>query len=252
MNLHINNDLNYPSPFCEPNASSFSINKRGNFSFSFLVFFFFSNLLLLFSLPPSLPPPHLSLSEKQLPDTHSWITVPDLLRNSADPPGKSHAVSPIFLEWQQLRVERNLILLHQCSSKAISLISGHLLPVSTPPVAMTAVHSPLQRMLTMTKEYGACDQEFGDHWLFWLCPIALGSNSLSLHLTSCVTAGSPLTFGLFCVGFFLKYLFVYLAALGLSCGLWDLVPEQEWNPGPLHWEHRVLTMVPPGKSLVFF
>lgn len=58
MNLHINNDLNYPSPFCEPNASSFSINKRGNFSFSFLVFFlcFFFNLLLLFSLPPSLPP----------------------------------------------------------------------------------------------------------------------------------------------------------------------------------------------------
>ena len=55
MNLHINNDLNYPSPFCEPNASSFGINKRGNFSFSFLVFFFPN--LLLFSLPPSLPPP---------------------------------------------------------------------------------------------------------------------------------------------------------------------------------------------------
>ena len=61
-----------------------------------------------------------------------------------------------------------------------------------------------------------------------------------------------LPFGLFCVGSFLKYLFVYLAALGLSCGLWDLVPEQGWNPGPLHWEHRVLTTAPPGKSLVFF
>lgn len=70
MNLHINNDLNYPSPFCEPNASSFGINKRGNFSFSFLVVFF-SPSLLLFSLPPSLPLPHLSLSEKQLQDINS-------------------------------------------------------------------------------------------------------------------------------------------------------------------------------------
>ena len=38
---------------------------------------------------------------------------------------------------------------------------------------------------------------------------------------------------------FFKYLFVYLAALGLSCGMWDLVPEQGWNPGPLHREHSL-------------
>ena len=26
-----------------------------------------------------------------------------------------------------------------------------------------------------------------------------------------------------------------------SCGMWDLdCPDQGWNPGPLHWEHRVL------------
>ena len=237
MNLHINNDLNYPSPFCEPNASSFSINKRGNFSFSFLVFFFvfFFSISFFFSLflPPS-PLTHLSLSEKQLEDINSWINVPDLLlQNSADPPGKSHAVSPVFLEWQQLRVERNLILLHQCSSKAISLISGHLLPVSTPPVAMTAVHSPLQWILTTTKEYGACDQEFGDHWLCWLCPNALGSNSLSLHLTSCVTAGSPLTsiWPVLC-GFLFKVFICLFGCTGSS--LW-LVGSSSWagmEPGP--------------------
>ena len=28
----------------------------------------------------------------------------------------------------------------------------------------------------------------------------------------------------------------------------DLVPHQRSNPGPLHWEHRVLTTGPPGKS----
>ena len=34
----------------------------------------------------------------------------------------------------------------------------------------------------------------------------------------------------------------------LSCSVWDPVPDQGWNPGPLHWEHRVLTPRPPGKS----
>ena len=33
--------------------------------------------------------------------------------------------------------------------------------------------------------------------------------------------------------FFLNiYLFVYLSALGLSCSMWDLVPDQGSNPGP--------------------
>ena len=31
--------------------------------------------------------------------------------------------------------------------------------------------------------------------------------------------------------------------------MWDLVPDQESNQGPLHWEHRVLTTGPPGSSL---
>ena len=53
---------------------------------------------------------------------------------------------------------------------------------------------------------------------------------------------------------FLK--FIYLAALGLSCNMWilscdtwDLVPWPGIEPGhPLHWESRVLTSGPWGKS----
>ena len=30
-------------------------------------------------------------------------------------------------------------------------------------------------------------------------------------------------------------LFIYLAALGLSCGVWDLVPRPGIERGPLHW-----------------
>ena len=45
------------------------------------------------------------------------------------------------------------------------------------------------------------------------------------------------------------YIFIiYLAALGLSCSMWDLVPWPETEPGPLHWKHGVLTTGPPGKS----
>ena len=45
----------------------------------------------------------------------------------------------------------------------------------------------------------------------------------------------------------LKNLFIYLTAWGLSCGM--LFLDQGLNPGPLHWEHRVLATGPPGKSL---
>ena len=71
---------------------------------------------------------------------------------------------------------------------------------------------------------------------------------------------------------FLKY-FLILAALGLSCGTqnlrsslwytgslvaaWELhvvcgiyFPDQRSNLGPLHWQHRVLTTEPPGRSLL--
>ena len=38
----------------------------------------------------------------------------------------------------------------------------------------------------------------------------------------------------------------------LSCSMWDLVPDQGIDPGPLHWECRLATG-PSGKSplLVF-
>lgn len=41
---------------------------------------------------------------------------------------------------------------------------------------------------------------------------------------------------------------IYLVMLGLSCGIWDLVPDQGSNPGFLHGELRVLTTGPLGKS----
>lgn len=49
-----------------------------------------------------------------------------------------------------------------------------------------------------------------------------------------------------------KYLFIYLAALSLSCsmrtlscGLWDR------TQGPVHWEHEILVTGPPGKSFSY-
>ena len=42
---------------------------------------------------------------------------------------------------------------------------------------------------------------------------------------------------------------IYLTAPGLSCYVWDLVPNQEFNPDPLHWEHKILVTGPPAKSL---
>ena len=56
------------------------------------------------------------------------------------------------------------------------------------------------------------------------------------------------------------YLFIYLAALGFSCGMQDILveacgiqfPDQGSNPGPLHWEHRVLITGSPGKSPLVF
>ena len=48
---------------------------------------------------------------------------------------------------------------------------------------------------------------------------------------------------------FKKYLFIYLAALGLSCSTWDLVPWPEMELRPLHWESGVLATEPREKSL---
>ena len=47
---------------------------------------------------------------------------------------------------------------------------------------------------------------------------------------------------------YLFYLFICLfLALAAACGI--KFPDQGLNPGPLHWEHRVLATGPPGKSL---
>ena len=67
--------------------------------------------------------------------------------------------------------------------------------------------------------------------------------------------------GLIDIFFLFIYLFGWLyrvlvaACRLLSCELlvaackWDLVPGPRIEPGPLHWERRVLTAVPPEKSL---
>ena len=39
---------------------------------------------------------------------------------------------------------------------------------------------------------------------------------------------------------FFKFFFFFLAALGLSCSMQDLVLEQGSNTGPLYWEHGIL------------
>ena len=49
---------------------------------------------------------------------------------------------------------------------------------------------------------------------------------------------------------------IYLAVLGLSCDMWDLlscgmqglVPDQGMNLDTLHWEYRVLATGPPVKT----
>ena len=45
---------------------------------------------------------------------------------------------------------------------------------------------------------------------------------------------------------------IYLATLGLSCGMWDLAPWPGLNPGPLHWGQGVLATGPLGESLLLF
>ena len=49
---------------------------------------------------------------------------------------------------------------------------------------------------------------------------------------------------------FIQYLFIYLAVLGLSCGMWNLVPWSRIEPGPRNWKCGVLATGLPGKSLL--
>ena len=54
-------------------------------------------------------------------------------------------------------------------------------------------------------------------------------------------------FFFFFFNIYLFYLFIWLfLALAAACGI--KFPNQGLNPGPLHWEHRVLAAGPPGKS----
>ena len=50
---------------------------------------------------------------------------------------------------------------------------------------------------------------------------------------------------------------IYLAVLGLGCGMgdlgysmWDLLPSPGLELRPLHWEHRVLATAPPGPAVL--
>ena len=56
------------------------------------------------------------------------------------------------------------------------------------------------------------------------------------------------------VSFFFKHffcLFIWLCEILVAA--WGIqFPDQGLNPGPLHWEHRVLATGPPEKSLIFF
>ena len=83
-------------------------------------------------------------------------------------------------------------------------------------------------------------------------------------MSSGFSLNAPITCGLFPKNIYL-FLSVYLAARGLSCSTRDLwcslqsvetlvpacgilFPDQELNPGSLHWELRVLAAGPPQKS----
>lgn len=92
------------------------------------------------------------------------------------------------------------------------------------------------------------------------CPVRVNTLSLEVLLdtpTRC-QCGSFLDTAFI---YFLK-IFIYLATLGLICGMWDIFldawelsvvayglyfPDQRLNPGPLHWECRVTIVGPPGK-----
>ena len=66
----------------------------------------------------------------------------------------------------------------------------------------------------------------------------LGKTSMFYFIHFCVVLILPWA----CITFFKK--FSWLSHM--ACGM--LVPQQELNPCPLHWKHRVLTTGLPGKS----
>ena len=72
-------------------------------------------------------------------------------------------------------------------------------------------------------------------------------------LVSIFSLGSCIIYNVLFIYLFFKF---YLAASCLSCGMWDLscslrdlVPDQGWNLGPLHWECRILATEPTREIL---
>ena len=88
----------------------------------------------------------------------------------------------------------------------------------------------------------------------------LYSNKFGIHLYFILSISFAIFFKTMMMTDFFKFtLFIYLVALGLSCGTCApqlqhacgiQFPNQGSNPAPLHWERRVLTTAPPGKSLI--
>ena len=73
-------------------------------------------------------------------------------------------------------------------------------------------------------------------------------------LVSIFGLGSCIIYNVLILFFF--FFNFYLAASGLSCGMWaiscslrDLVPNQGSNLGPLHWERRILATGPTREIL---
>ena len=61
-------------------------------------------------------------------------------------------------------------------------------------------------------------------------------------------AGSSLRCGTRDLPCSMRDLLVAACGLLVAACVWDLVPWPGIKPGPLHWERRVLTTGPPGKS----
>ena len=82
----------------------------------------------------------------------------------------------------------------------------------------------------------------------YICPWPGGSEQRRDEPLSSVGGGAPLEL------LFFFYVFIYLTALGLSCGMQDLVLLPGWKPGSLHRRAvrcGVLANEPPGESRSF-
>ena len=97
--------------------------------------------------------------------------------------------------------------------------------------------------------------------------ICLGKGVIWLGLCKMPNTGKLSHSNGFFFFFFSVCLFIYLAVLGLSCGMQDLqlqhagssvaacgimFPDQGSNPAPLNWERGVLATAPPGKPKNIF